>query len=150
MAFCSGNFLRPLHMLFTETIVAAFAVYLLFILASFFLMIAAVPYAFYTVYHFDTRAQGLVFLSFVIGFLLAAAIFMLLSHLVAKKRQKDAPIPPPESRLALAKLTSLILPASLFWFGWSAQRHAHWISPVIAVGLLAVNIFLLFVRLHIS
>jgi hypothetical protein len=144
-AFFSGNFVRPLHMLFTEPIVAAFGIYMLFILASFFLMIAAVPFVFYTVYGFDTRSQGLVFLSFAIGFLLAAAMIILLSYLVAKKTKKDSFPSMPESRLALAKLTSLILPVS-----WSAQRHAHWMSPVVAVGLLAINIFLLFVCLDIS
>jgi MFS transporter, DHA1 family, multidrug resistance protein len=84
-AIFSGNFVRPLHMLFTEPIVAAFGIYLLFILASFFLMIAAIPYVFYTVYGFDTRSQGLVFLSFVVGFLLASAMIIMLWHLVAKK-----------------------------------------------------------------
>jgi MFS transporter, DHA1 family, multidrug resistance protein len=144
-AFFSGNFVRPLHMLFTEPIVAAFGIYLLFILASFFLMIAAIPYVFYTVYGFDTRSQGLVFLSFVVGFLLASAMINMLWHLVAKKAKNASTSSTPDSRLALAKTTSILLPVSLFWFGWSAQCHAPWISPVVAVGLLAVNTFLLFV-----
>lgn len=49
----------------------------------------------------------------------------------------------PEMRLPLMIIFSSILPISFFWYGWSADKHAHWIVPIIGmfpfgVGMIGV------------
>ena len=49
----------------------------------------------------------------------------------------------PESRLPIAMVGAIILPISLFWFGWTSSPHIHWISPVIAAGFYSAATYLL-------
>jgi DHA1 family multidrug resistance protein-like MFS transporter len=51
-----------------------------------------------------------------------------------------------EDRMPLAILGGILLPISLFWFGWSANYNSvHWIVPTIAGAVLACSFLLIFV-----
>jgi DHA1 family multidrug resistance protein-like MFS transporter len=51
-----------------------------------------------------------------------------------------------EDRMPLAILGGIVLPISLFWFGWSAEYNSvHWIVPTIAGAVLACSFLLIFV-----
>lgn len=62
---------------------------------------------------------------------------------------KMAPLPPkPEMRLELSAITAWCLVIAMFWFGWTgAYESIHWISPVLAAGLLGIGILGMFVTL---
>jgi hypothetical protein len=36
----------------------------------------------------------------------------------------------PEFRLPLANIGSILIPASLFWFAWTVEKHAHWFATI--------------------
>lgn len=38
----------------------------------------------------------------------------------------------------------ILIPISMFWFGWTARESVHWIVPIIGSSLFAAGIFLLF------
>lgn len=40
----------------------------------------------------------------------------------------------PEFRLPPLIPGSFLIPIGLFWYGWSAQMHVHWIMPIIGLG----------------
>jgi DHA1 family multidrug resistance protein-like MFS transporter len=63
-----------------------------------------------------------------------------------KKRMEAGHIGKAEDRMPLAMLGGVVLPISLFWFGWSANYNSvHWIVPTIAGGVLAASFLLIFV-----
>ena len=37
----------------------------------------------------------------------------------------------PEFRLPLAIYFAACIPASLFWYGWSIEKGAHWMVPIV-------------------
>ncbi len=39
---------------------------------------------------------------------------------------------PPEARLPMVCVGSILLPIGLFWFAWTCQSSVHWIVPILA------------------
>ena len=59
-----------------------------------------------------------------------------------------APNPPkPEKRLELCVISGVSLVIAMFWFGWTSYSSIHWISPVLAGGLIGVGVLGMFVSL---
>ena len=56
--------------------------------------------------------------------------------------------PLPEYRLPTLFVTAWFLPISLFWYGWSAQAHIHWIMPVIGTMWFGIGIVSIFVAIQ--
>ena len=50
----------------------------------------------------------------------------------------------PERGLKLAAFSGVLIPISLFTFGWTSRPDIHWIVPVISASLYMPGIFLLF------
>jgi len=148
--------MRPMRMLFTESIVAFFSAYTAFNFSVLFGFFAAFPIVFESpypdiqIYHFNTGESGLVFLGLGLGVVLATFIFILVDHLVYRKKtlrkqaQGDFSPLPPEERLWSAMLGSFLLPIGLFWFAWSAKKEVHWISPILATIPFAIGNMLVF------
>lgn len=136
--------LRPLRMLFTESIVAFFSIYTAFNFSVLFGFFAAFPIVFQSpypdiqIYHFNTGESGLVFLALGLGCVSATLIFIGMDRIIYRKKtlqrraRGDFTPLPPEERLWAAMVGSFCLPISLFWFAWTARKEVHWISPVLA------------------
>ncbi|CAI7590657.1 unnamed protein product [Penicillium manginii] len=90
-----------------------------------------------TTYGFSQGATGLVFISIGVGSLFALVFFGLCSDklqnaLIAKNDGQAEP----EFRLPPSIPGSFLIPVGLFWYGWSAEMHVHWIMPIIGLGLI--------------
>lgn len=144
--FAVKTITRPLHMLFTEPIVALYDLYVGFnfgLLNAFF---AAYSWVFETVYGFGIRQTGLTYLGQAVGSFVGFGI-LLFTYRVYWTRQAQLAKPSkmaPEKRLVVAMVGAPMLPLSLFWFGWTARSDIHWISPVIAEGFFACGNLLVF------
>ena len=55
--------------------------------------------------------------------------------------------PAPEKRLEVCVLSAWSLVVALFWFAWTSYPSIHWISPVLAGGLLGFAVLGIFVSL---
>ncbi|KAI8953187.1 putative MFS transporter [Xylaria longipes] len=140
-------FVRPLQMLVTEPIVGLFALYVAFNFAAVYCFSSIIPFAFKEVYHFTLTEQGLVFLSLIVGYLLACPAMIIPFYYQMRKHsshQSSGGAPAaeanplmPESLLWPAQLGSLAMPISFFWFGWSASPRTPWIVPAVGLGLFA-------------
>lgn len=109
---------RPLHMLFTETIVTFFDLYIAVnfgLLNGFF---AAFPYVFERVYGFDLGSVGLTFLGQAVGSIIGFLIVIYFDRYFyqpASRRCKEkdsAAKLPPEQRLYMAMMGAPMLPIS--------------------------------------
>ncbi|MCJ1247685.1 hypothetical protein MMC30_004900 [Trapelia coarctata] len=127
---------RPVHMIFTEPIVGFFGLYVAFNFSVLFGFFDAFPIVFQGVYGFDLGSSGLVWLSTLIGCLLAVVTVTVVDRLTYRKEYilatKEGRLVAPEHRLYMAMMGSLGLPIGLFWFAWTARSDIHWISPVLA------------------
>lgn len=48
----------------------------------------------------------------------------------------------PEARMWMARGGALLIPVSLFWFGWTSYRSVHWIMPIVASSLFRAGIYI--------
>ncbi|KAJ3546705.1 hypothetical protein NM688_g5484 [Phlebia brevispora] len=137
--------IRPFILSFHEPIVFFWNIYLALIYAIFYIFIESFRVVFIEHHHFDLGENGLAFLGIFIGgvvgyiFLVPFAIFYL--------KPKFANGPQnfiPESRLPMAMVGAFILPASMFWFGWTSYRAVHWIVPIIASGFFSLGSYFMF------
>lgn len=129
---------RPLNMLLVEPIVTFFSLYLAFDIALCYSFFSSYGYVFSTVYGLTPESQGLIFLGMAVGYVVGGITIALVdlwsrAKMRVKIQQgKESNGKQPEDGLYNAMMGSVALPASLFWFAWSARPSVHWISPVIA------------------
>lgn len=139
--FFTTTVARPVHMLVTEPIVGLVCVYGSFQFALLYTFITGSPYVFAVTYGFDVAGQSLSFLGLIVGAIVAGMVLVAMDYYIyqAKCRHFRSTTPvlefPPEYRLYPSMLGSIILPAGLFFFAWTAQPHIHWIVPIIAQAI---------------
>lgn len=113
--------------------------------AIFYLWFEAFPLVFGGIYHFTGGIAGLPFIGIVVGALFSYIFYViyLLTYLYPKFDRLDWKAPP-EEYLRLAVIAGIMIPVSLFIFGWTAREGVHWIWPIIGAGLYMPGIYLLF------
>ncbi|KAI3546453.1 major facilitator superfamily transporter [Colletotrichum abscissum] len=133
--FLTVGLLRPLHMLFTEPIVAILSLYVACMFGTLFMFFGAFFYVFDKIHGYTLTQTGLVFLAIAFGCVLGCITMVLCDHHIyqPKARQFSPSEIPPELRLYPAMLGSLGLPISLFWFGWTARPDVNAAVPIIAI-----------------
>jgi DHA1 family multidrug resistance protein-like MFS transporter len=129
-------------MLFTELFVFFIELYAAFLFGLLFMSLLAFPLVFGGIYGFSLGSCGLAFIGLGMGIFLGNISFILIFKYAntkpAFKKLQDA-------FLAPAMLGSILLPISLFWFGWTARPEIHWIVPIIAGFPFGFSTILLFV-----
>lgn len=133
--FLTIGLFRPLHMLFTEPIVAFTSLFISCMFGTLFMFFGAFFYVFRATYSFTLVQSGLVFLAIALGCLLGTVMIGVCDKLLyqPKARQYSSHQIPPENRLYPAIIGSFMLPVSLFWFGWTARSDINPAVPIIAV-----------------
>ncbi|KAJ5551512.1 hypothetical protein N7535_000542 [Penicillium sp. DV-2018c] len=133
---------RPLKLLFCSPIVFLMALFAATTYGYLYLMFTTITAIFTTQYGFSPGTAGLSFLGFGIGSLMGLLITGGVSNRIAQDHTKRGCFRP-ESRLLPMMVGCWFMPAGLFWYGWSAEKGAHWIVPILgtwffAIGLMAV------------
>ncbi|KAJ5907581.1 hypothetical protein N7495_000263 [Penicillium taxi] len=96
------------------------------------------------VYGFSIGLSGLAYLGIGLGFGLGLVLVALTNdQIVSKLTTQNNGKFEPEMRLPTMIVFACILPISFFWYGWSADKHVHWIVPIIGmfpfgVGMMGV------------
>lgn len=138
-------------MLFLSPIVFLLSLYMAIIYGYLYLLFTAMSVVFEGQYHFSTGSVGLSYLGFgigsALGLLLAGATSDRLAAFLKKKHGGELK---PEYRLPPMAFASLLVPTGLFWFGWTAENHEHWILPIIGTGFLGTGMVLAFVSLILA
>jgi multidrug resistance protein len=154
--YVSKTLTRPMHMLLTEPIIAAFNAYSAFNFGLLYAFFAAFPYVFQTKYSFNSLSTGLTFLGLGAGVIMASVCIVCFSKIYYLPQVKTAVArkqPPPdhatsrlapEKRLPLAMIGGPCLTIGLFLFGWTSAYRVHWIAPTIGEGLFGFGNMLIF------
>jgi MFS family permease len=131
---------RPFRLLFTQPIIIALAVYMAYLYGLVYLVISSFA-ALYTspdYYGQSTQIAGLHYIALAIGYFIGSQITARLNDWLYRRLKKRAGgVGRPEFRIPVMIPCAILLPAGLFWYGWSAEARAHWILPDIGACLLA-------------
>ncbi|KAL8794163.1 MAG: hypothetical protein Q9195_003231 [Heterodermia aff. obscurata] len=132
--------MRPLNMIVFEAIVLFTCLYLSLAYAIFYLFFEAYPLIFEGIYGMNTVGIGAIF---------ACCIFLYYDGFLQRAKNRGAPWTMREEyrRLPLACLGGPLYVVSLFWLGWSASPHVHWIVPMLAGVPFGIGFVLIFMAL---
>lgn len=129
-------------MLFTELFVFLISLYAAFLFGLLFFFFLAYPLVFGPIYHFSLGSRGLAFIGIGMGTITGNIGFILLFRWFHKKPAFSDVM---NAFLGPSMVGAVMLPISLFWFGWTARQGVHWIVPIIAGFPFGCSMMLLFV-----
>lgn len=124
---------RPTKMLFRSPIVFLLSLYMAVVYGYLYLLFTTLTEVFETQYGFSQGSVGLTFLGIGVGSLVGLAIFGFASDQILKRLSASGEMKP-EYRLPPLIPGSFLVPAGLFIYGWSADKHTHWIVPIIGTS----------------
>ncbi|KAI1175058.1 major facilitator superfamily domain-containing protein [Nemania sp. FL0916] len=137
---------RPLKMLFLSPIVFLLSLYVAFIYGVLYLLYTTITPVFEDTYGFNVDIAGLVYLSLGFGNVVGWIVCTFLSdRTIVRLAQANDGVFEPEMRLTISIPFGIFLPITLFWYGWSADAHAHWASTLFSLipyGLGIIGLFL--------
>lgn len=122
---------RPFELLAREYMVLCLSLLTSIVLGIMYLFFGAFVYVFEKVYHFELYQIGLSFLGIGVGIVLAFFTNPFWRRLRQQQIEKNGGVSEPEYRLPPAAFGAILLPVSLFWFGWTSVSSIHWIVPII-------------------
>jgi MFS family permease len=132
---------RPLYLLFTESVVFWFSMWMAFAWTILYLTFEALPLLFTRTYNFNHQENGLVFIAVIVAAIVATMMAIWQESLLYRRWLPESLRIRPERRLYFACIQSLFLPIGLFWLGSTLSPSIHWIVPIIAVGFITLGIY---------
>jgi hypothetical protein len=81
------------------------------------------------------------------GQIIAMVFYVFLEARYRNKIAKDSSKQTPEGRLEPAMIGGVLLPAGLFWFGWTTFSSMHWAISIAGSSLFGFGQVLLFIGL---
>ncbi|KAH7312044.1 major facilitator superfamily domain-containing protein [Rhexocercosporidium sp. MPI-PUGE-AT-0058] len=141
---------RPLKLLTCYPIVTVMCTYVAVLYGTLYLLFATYSFVFREEYGYSTSATGLVFLAGGIGTFIGLAYVGHFSDRTLKKRSESGKPNTPEDRLPLITTIpgALTFPIGLFLYGWSAEKHLHWIIPQIGTAVTGFGSIIIFISVQ--
>ena len=141
---------RPMKMLILSPIVASLCWYMAVAYGLLYLLFTTYTFVFEDVYHFSTGTVGLTYIGTGVGMLLGLTILGTATDRVLKNRKAAGKEMKPEHRmpLYLTVPAGICLPAGLFIYGWTTDKHVHWIVPLIGTAIIGFAMLSIFVSDH--
>ncbi|KAE8319489.1 major facilitator superfamily domain-containing protein [Aspergillus transmontanensis] len=93
-------------------------------------------------YGFGEGPVGITFLGRAIGNIVGLCIYGLVSDRYVKHRRAIEGESKPEHRLPLMIFGTAMLPIGLLLYGWSAEKHVHWVVPLVGTGIIGCSMLL--------
>ena len=142
--------MRPAKLLATSPIVALLSFHAAIVYGYMYLLFATLAATFTSVYGFDEGAAGLAYLGLGIGLLAGQASVGLFSDwYIRRQRARRRGVAKPEDRLPPMVAGTVLVAVGLVWYGWSAERRAHWIVPILGTVLVGLGILYVFLPVQL-
>jgi multidrug resistance protein len=134
---------RPFHLLFTESVVFFFSLWISFAWGVLYLTFSAIPVVFTASHGFNVQQNGAVFTAISVAAIISTFISVGQERIARKyfTGKHLAIFDGPEGRLYFACIQSALLPIGCFWFGWTSFPSNHWILPALGIGCATMGIF---------
>ncbi|KPM38567.1 putative transporter [Neonectria ditissima] len=137
---------RPARLFIFSPIVTMVCVYIATLYGLLYLLFTTFTFVYKDYYGFSAIGAGLSFLGGGVGNLFGLLFVGYLSDKLLKETKSKGLTIQPEQRLDLRLTvpTALCLPLGLIMYGWTAQKHLHWIVPMIGTGIMGFGMIGIF------
>lgn len=136
--------LKPMEICIKDPAVLFTNIYTSAIYAIYYSFFEVFPLVYIGIYDFNLGELGLPFLTVIIGCVIGMAIYFAFLYYYLEPDIKAHGLRAQEHRLVPALFAVTLLPAGLFWFGWTSEKSIHWIVPTIGLTLFPIGAFILF------
>lgn len=130
--------IRPTKLFLFSPICILLSLASILIYGILYLILTTFPLVFESTYGFSSGISGLAYIGLGVGNVLGLLVFTFTSDKYVQKRAAQGLLQP-EDRLPLLLVSTTISGAGLFWYGWSAKAHTHWIVPILGSSLVGVG-----------
>lgn len=134
---------RPFILLGTQVIVQVLALYMAYLYGLMYLVLSTFPKLWELEYGESVSIGGLNYISLGVGFFLGTQICAPLQDGIYRKlKARNNGVGRPEFRVPLMIPGAVLVPVGLFWYGWTAEKHTHWILPNIGAAIFAAGVII--------
>lgn len=128
---------RPARMFIHSPVVAMMCGYIAVIYGLLYILFTTFTFVYREIYSFSSDGAGLSFIPAGVGNLLGIAYAGILSDRAIKRIKREGRVPRPEDRLypLISVPAPLLLPLGLIMYGWTADKHVHWVVPMIGTSV---------------
>lgn len=118
---------KPVEISIKDPAVMFTNIYTSFIYSIYYSYFEVFPLAYIGIYGFNLGELGLVFICIIVGCVVGIVIYGSYVWFYLEPDIKKNGLRASEHRLVPALFASMLLPAGMFWFGWTAEPGIHWI-----------------------
>lgn len=137
---------RPLKMLSFSPIILLLSIYMSVLFGYLYLFLTTFTRVFQEQYGFSIGITGLTYLGLGFGSFTGLIIAGRSSDIFHRRlTAKNHGFSKPEFRLPPLFISSPLVAAAFFWYGWSAEAKTHWIVPIIGTALFGMGMMPAFV-----
>lgn len=137
---------RPFRMLFLEPILVLLTIYMALIYGILYLFFESYPISFQEQRGYSDGVGALPFLGITVGVVVGGSIITWLTVTrFARKLKKHGKVVP-EERLPPMIIGAIMLPAGLFWSGWTSSPHISWVPEVLAGIPIGAGVLMIFIQ----
>ncbi|KAI0384215.1 MFS general substrate transporter [Hypomontagnella monticulosa] len=137
----SRSLSRPLRLLLTQPILQVVAIFLAYNFGILYLVLSTFATLWIERYGQTQTQSGLNYIALVIGYTIAAQVGgRLMDRLWAYLKGRAGNSTAPEYRVPLMIPGAVLIPLGLLVYGWTAERHMHWIVPDVGIAILGCGI----------
>lgn len=140
--------IRPTKMLCFSPIVFILALDVSIVYSYLYFIFTTFTYVYQERYGFDTGQAGLAYLGLGIGFVVGQFAVGAFSDRWLKHKSKSGPMKP-EYRLPPLIIGAFLIPAGFLWYGWAAEKNAHWIVPIIGTSVIGLGTLFSFLPIQV-
>ncbi|KAK5124307.1 hypothetical protein LTR85_002010 [Meristemomyces frigidus] len=138
---------RPFIMMSTQPIIQVLALYIAYVYGLTYLVLSTFPELWTSpeYYNESIGIGGLNYISLGLGYFLGTQITAPINDRIYRRlRTRNDGVGRSEFRIPLMVPGSIIMPIGLFWYGWTAQTHQHWILPNIGAVIYSAGAIMIF------
>lgn len=136
---------RPFKLLVMNPVLLMLGLFMAFVYGFLYLMFVTFPTLFQGVYHQKPGVAGLNYLGCGVGFLIGLCAWTpLMQYFFKRLTVANGGVSKPEFRLPVIFFGGILVPTGLFWYGWSAENHLHWVMPLIGAAIFCCGMISVF------
>jgi len=131
----TNGILRPLRMIFFSPIVFILCLYMSVVYGLLYLLFTTITGVFQSTYGWSPEICGLAYMGVGLGFFTALVIVAKLSDTtIVRMTKANNDVFEPEMRLPACVFFACFIPITFFWYGWAADKGAHWIVSILGLA----------------
>jgi len=138
------SLMRPWILLFREPIVFLLSIYMAIIYGTLYMLFGAFPIVYQQLRGWSPGIGGLAFLGVAVGMIFAVAYAIWDNKRYAKISDANKGFAPPEARLPLCMVGSVLVPIGMFWFAWTNDPSINFMASIAAGVPFGAGLVLIF------